>query len=188
MKKSVIRSFLVILMGLLAFEFFLSQKNIEPYPAFYYPEFSEVVQSREEIEITKPVFTVTFADGASRQIDYYQLFGNVPISHVNHLVVNNLNPLRRVKPEEFQDKPFRKFNIGRYTVEWRRTPWLPGKEELEQRNRFLMERIQKTTGIPITPVQLNIVWYAYRYVLGSGLDRNSALLAYETTIELGTED
>lgn len=183
MKKTYVRLLFLILLASLAFEVFLSFKGIEPYPAPVYPEFSTVNKNREAITIIKPDFVVSFAEGDSQFVDYFQLFSLVPISHVNHVVVNSLNPIRRFEPSKYQDKPFKKFQLGRFTIEWRRTPWLPSPDEIEHRNDFFKDRIHKVTG-RTNPQKIDITWYEYDFVFGEGLKRESKRPVYDSSYTL----
>ncbi|MCZ6675092.1 MAG: hypothetical protein O7C75_19335, partial [Verrucomicrobia bacterium] len=157
--------------------------GIEPYPTAIYPKFRNVVVSRQKITIIKPNFVVFYADGHSQKVDYYRLFNNVPISHINYLVVNSLNPERRINPGRWQDKPFKSFKLGRYTIEWRRTPDMHTSEEIYERNTFLRKRIIETTGHQ-SPIKLQIKWYQYDFVFGEGLVQESRRPVYDATFDL----
>ncbi|MDA0347124.1 MAG: hypothetical protein O3C43_02350 [Verrucomicrobia bacterium] len=186
MNKKQVRLLFALLLGILSVVFLLSMNKIEPYPAPVYPSFGKAPIKEEVIQINKPEFVVYFENSDSQEVDYFKLFNNIPISHVNHLVVNNLNPERKVDLERWQAKPFKSFQLGRYTIEWRRTPNLPTKEEIARRKQFFRNRITETTGRQ-DPVNLHITWYRYDFVFGKGIVWESKRQVYETEINLVDE-
>ena len=184
MKRTCVYTLFGSLLLLLAIHFQLSRMGIEPYPAFFYPAFSNVSKRSDKLDVIKPEFTVTYQDGTKQIVDYYKLFDNIPISHVNHLVVNHLNPTRKFDPTRFQDKPLKSFQLGRYIYEFQRTPLLPSKQETEQRKHFFRDRIFKTTLNPSPASKLSIIWYQYEFVFGKGWIKTSRTQTYETTLDL----
>lgn len=187
MKKIHVRLLLLMVLGLLAVQYKLSMMGIEPYPTAMYPEFSYLLPPSESLPVNKPDFIVAYDNGDTEKIDYYELFSNVPISHVNHLVVLNLNPDSRVRPEQFQDKPFRKFPLGRYTLEWRRSPQLYSQSDLEERDTFLKQRIASITGREDIE-SLHITWYEYDFIYGKGRDFENRRKRYEAHFSLDGEE
>lgn len=187
MKKIYVRLLLLVFLGLLAVEYKLSMVGIEPYPTIMYPEFSYLLPPSESLPVNKPDFIVSYDNGDQEEIDYYQLFSNVPISHVNHLVVLNLNPDSRVRPEQFQGKPFKSIPLGRYTLEWRRSPHSYSQAELEERDSFLKQRITSITGREDIE-SLHITWYEYDFIYGKGRDYENRRMRYETHFSLDGEE
>jgi hypothetical protein len=183
MKKSYVRILLLIFLGLLTVEYKLSMVGIEPYPTVMYPEFIYLLPPAKSLPVNKPDFIVTFANGDTEKINYYELFSNVPISHVNHLVVLNLNPDSRVRPEQFQDKAFKSIQLGRYTLEWRRSPHSFSRSEIEERDAFLKNRLIEVTGRD-DPQSLHITWYEYDFIYGEGRDLENRRMRYEAHFSL----
>jgi hypothetical protein len=181
--KSCVRVLLLLFVGLLGVEYKLSMAGIEPYPTVMYPEFSYLLPQTRSIPVNKPDFVVTFENGDTEKVNYYELFNNVPISHVNHLVVLNLNPESRVHPERFQNKNFRTFQLGRYTFEWRHTPNSYTREEIQERDTFLKERIRIVTGREDIDF-LHITWYEYDFIFGEGRDLKNRRKRYEARFGL----
>ena len=187
MKKIYVRLLLLLFLGLLALEYQLSMKGIEPYPTVMYPEFSYLLPAEQGLKINKPDFIVTYDNGDTEKLNYFKLFSNVPISHVNHIVVNNINPERRVRPEQFQDKPFKTIPLGRYTLEWRRLPHSYSQTEIEQRDAFLKRRITAVTGREDIE-SLRVTWYEYDFIYGKGRDLENRRKRYETYFSLDGEE
>ena len=187
MKKVYARLLLLVFLGLLAIQYKLSMMNIEPYPTVMYPEFSYLLPTSDSIAINKPDFVVHYDNGEKEKLDYYQLFSNVPISHVNHIVVNNINPKQRIRPEQFQGKPFKEIQLGRSTLQWRRSPNSYTKEDFRQRDEFLKKRITAVTGR--TDIEsLLVTWYIYDFYYGKGRDFENRRKNYETHFSLDGEE
>lgn len=187
MKKIYARVILFIFLGLLAIEYKLSMKGIEPYPTVMYPEFSYLLPASDSIPINKPDFIVSYDNGDQEKIDYYELFSNVPISHVNHIVVNNINPKQRIRPDQFQDKAFKSFQIGRSKLEWRRSPLSYSNADFKQRDEFLKNRIAAITGR--TDIEsLEVTWYIYDFYYGKGRNLKSRRENFRTYFSLDGEE